>query len=105
MIEGSHSFKLWLFPNLPSETNINRYTITSFSPRSLSYELEELYRNEYGTYAKQPISLVHHQGIRWQKEAIDFLKSEGIKLDIEKLFTPQDYSKYKYLYGLKYYGH
>lgn len=100
MVEGSHSFKLWLFPWLPSDTKIMSYAKKSFSPRELSYGLENLYWQEVGDGAKKPVSIVHHPDLTWQATAINFLQSEGIYPDVEKLLEPNSYHAYKRRFGL-----
>ncbi len=100
MIEGSHSFKLWLFPNLPERATIIEYSTREFSPYALSYTLEANYHKEFRNQDRQPIAIIHYPNLLWQHKAIKFLKSEGIYPDIEKLFTPKDYATYKYRYGL-----
>lgn len=100
MIEGSHSFKLWLFPRLPANAGITQYTRKNFSPNDLSYGLEKLYLDEFGPHAKAPIKLTHHQNLNWLAEAIKFLQSEGVYPNIEKLIEPGSYRDYKFRYGL-----
>ncbi|MBN2809673.1 MAG: hypothetical protein JXR80_09305 [Deltaproteobacteria bacterium] len=100
MVEGSHSFKLWLFPVLPSESKVMSYAKKSFSPRELSYGLENLYWQEVDYGAKKPVSIVHHPDLTWQAAAINFLQSEGVYPDIEKLLEPNTYYAYKRRYGI-----
>lgn len=100
MIEGSHSFKLWLFPKLPSNAAVVDYSKGVFYPGHLSYSLEKLFEKEFGTHSKQPTAITHYPDLTWQNKAIEFLKSEKIYLDIEKLINPRDYSTYKNRFGL-----
>lgn len=100
MIEGSHNCKLWIFPKLPEGTNITQYSRRNFSPRDLSYNLENMYRQEFGQYAKEPISITHYPDLAWQAKAIKFLQSEGVSPDIEKLLEPRSYRDYKFRHGL-----
>ncbi len=100
MIEGSHSFKLWLFPNLPSRAEIRNYSKKRFTPRALSYGLETLYRQEFGYDSKAPIAIVHRYNLAWQAAAIKFLQSENIYPDISKLMGSSYYKFYKRRFGL-----
>lgn len=101
MIEGSHSFKLWIFPQLPEAAKILDYQQTSFVPADLSSNLKSRYFKEFGEYAERPADIVHQpQRLAWQHQAITCLKEGGIKLDIEKLFSPEDYRLYLRLYEL-----
>ena len=101
MIEGSHSFKLWIFPEIPESSNILSYQHADFTARELSSGLKALYDMEFGFDAKQPANIVHQpQNFSWQHHAIQYLKERGVKLKIEKLFSNQDYKKYLKIYGL-----
>lgn len=95
MIEGSHNVKLWIFPKLPEASRILDYQATQFSPPALSSSLARLYANEFGDNADPPIDIIHNpKNFLWQYQAITYLRGHGIKLDIEKLFSKIDYSKY-----------
>lgn len=100
MIEGSHSFKLWLFPKLPANAGITQYSRRSFHPNELSYGLEKLYTDEFGQHAKAPMAVIHHPDLAWQAAAIKFLQGEGLSPKIEKLIEPGSYRDYKIRYGL-----
>lgn len=101
MIEGSHAFKLWIFPEIPEASNILSYQHTDFTAQKLSSELKTLYELEFGHNAKEPANIVHQpQNFSWQHQAIKYLKENGIKLNVEKLFSKQDYKKYIKIHGL-----
>lgn len=100
MIEGSHNFRLWLFPKLPASTGITQYSKRNFLPDDLSSGLEKLYRDEFGPSAKKPIAVKHYPDLAWQAAAIKYLQGEGVILDIERLLEPGSYKQYKYRYGL-----
>jgi hypothetical protein len=100
MIEGSHSFKLWLFPKLPANAGITQYSRRSFHPNELSYGLKKLYTDEFGQHAKAPMAVIHHPDLAWQAAAIKFLQGEGLSPKIEKLIEPGSYRDYKIRYGL-----
>lgn len=94
MIEGSHSFKLWIFPQLPEGTRILDPCVTQFHPMDLSSILHNKYLriNPQGPI---PAEIRHMpQYFAWQRAAINYLRDHGIKLDVEKLFSKQDYREY-----------
>ena len=100
MIEGSHNAKLWLFSELPTDANISQYSKRDFHPRELTKRIERLHHIEYGKSAKPPVAIRHYPDLTWQAAAIKFLQNEGIRPDIERLFDPISYTRYKYRYGL-----
>lgn len=106
IIEGSHSAKFWVFDRLPARTNILNYNATTFSQSELGADLQRAYDwearinpNLNGTRT----GIVHHPNITWQHKVVNTLEKLGIRLDVEKLLTPEDYRKYKQKYGLAYY--
>jgi hypothetical protein len=100
MLEGSHNFKLWLFPRLPANTGIAQYSRRNFVRDELSYGLEKLYMDEFGQHSKAPMAVIHHPDLAWQAAAIKFLQGEGVYPHIEKLIEPGSYQDYKFRYGL-----
>ena len=101
MVEGSHSFKLWIFPKLPQASTVLDYNQREFYPLDLSSELDRLYWKEFGRGAPSPADIVHRPAkFSWQHQAIKYLRDNGMALDIEKLFSKQDYAKYIKIHGL-----
>ncbi len=101
MVEGSHNFKLWIFPKLPSASKILDYQKTHFNRLDLSSYLESRYYSEFGPNATRPADITHTPAnFSWQHKAIQYLKQRGVKVDVEKLFTKKDYSMYIRLKGL-----
>ena len=99
MIEGGHSFRLRLYPKLPSETTITQYARKRFTPDSLGKGLQMLYHKTYGDNARS-LSVVHHPNRRWLAEAIQFLRQEDIQLDVEQLLEAGAYQQFKRQYGI-----
>lgn len=101
LVEGSHTCKLWIFPRLPAESNITNYSKEQFSYRELTSKLLDLYLSEAGE-STQYESIVHRNSDRfiWENRAIEFLKDQGVSLDIELLFSKADYQRYKRMYGV-----
>lgn len=104
MIEGSHNYKLWIFPKLPSGTVIENYSDDKYDPRDLGHGILDRYNEEFGSSAPKPIDIIHHPPFAWQHKAISFLESQGIRLDVEQLFSSGDYQRYVFTYGLKSWG-
>ena len=97
MIEGSHNFSLKIFPQLPPNTEILDYAQKYFKNSDLNQSLCKRFESMVG----EPYERITHNGLIWQKKAIDFLRGQGIRLDIEKLLTPSDYKTFKYRYGIR----
>lgn len=100
LIEGSHSFKLWIFPELPPQVKIMDYSIKKFTPQELSSEIKYFYIEEFYSDWNRIGEIIHNPNITWQAKAIDHLISLGVALDVEELFSREDYRIYKYKYGL-----
>jgi hypothetical protein len=101
MIEGSHSFKLWIFPKMPTDSLIFDYGRRLFWPAHLSSDIQQKYVKEFGSSAPRPASIVHTPSrFSWQNKAIDYLEDHGISLDKEKLFNTSDYKQFKRIYGI-----
>lgn len=101
MIEGSHSFKLWIFPKLPAASKILNYHQMNYTPADLSSEIDSEYSKEFGRKSVKPATIIHSPvNFSWQHKAITYLKRQGVNIDIEKLFSQQDYVKYIRLKGL-----
>ncbi|WP_029913831.1 EH signature domain-containing protein [Pelobacter seleniigenes] len=101
IIEGSHSFKFWIFRDIPSEASIFDYAVKRFTTQELSSDLKYLSLKEAPTYGQRPVSIRHNpHGFAWQAEAIAALRRLGLRLDLEQLFSAADYRGYKMRHGL-----
>ncbi|UTF51785.1 EH signature domain-containing protein [Desulfomicrobium sp. ZS1] len=99
MIEGSHSFKLWIFTKLPDDIKILNYTKREFSVSDLSTSIVSECSNKFPNNFYYT-SIVHSpSNFNWQHKAISFLRSAGESLDLEEIFTNNEYSLYKKMYG------
>ena len=96
MVEGSHNFSLKIFPELPKSTRILNYSEKYFRNYDLNKYLCTDFENEVG----KPYAKIIHNSLTWQNKAIQYLKKQGITLNIEKLFTPSDYETFKCRYGI-----
>lgn len=100
MIEGSHSFKLWIFPRLPAAGRVLDYSKNTFSPAELSSTVQAKYYQEFGDSAQAPADIVHSPWhFIWQHKAIEYFRGQGVSLQIWKLFEQEDYRRYKKRYG------
>lgn len=94
LIEGSHSFKLWVYLAQPNPE------LLSYDNRYFTHS--ELTTDTLRTYQKLHPDLdyiaITHNGW-WQNKAFEFLADNGIDLDIEKLLSKQDYRIYLQRFG------
>lgn len=101
LIEGSHSFKLWIFPYMPKDSRVLDYGVSLFTPPDISTDLERRYLFEFNHLGHKPVSIIHTPSrFSWQHNAIVYMSKMGLRLDIEKLFSPKDYAQYKRFYGI-----
>jgi hypothetical protein len=98
IIEGSHSFKLWVYLATPSEQVLHSYDVKTLSHYDLTNKVPASYKQLYGNDAAHK-AITHHPNT-WQKMVFDFLADQGIALDIEKLLSPQDYDRYLGRFGM-----
>ena len=96
LVEGSHSFKIWTYLGLPSELLLS-YDIKGISHNDLTIRLPSEYRYRYEGLPYE--SVTHAAGV-WQNKGLMFLAHHGISLDLESLFTPQDYKNQLSRYGI-----
>ena len=99
LIEGTHNFKLWIFPKLPTNETITNYTKTEFTRKDLSSLLQKLYNDEFGDDAKF-LSVIHDKHLKWLDKAIKFIRSEGIQLEVEQLMERDSYRSFKRKYRM-----
>lgn len=86
LVEGSHSFKIWVYLEPPSERLLN-YDITEFSHADLTVGVPRDYGQQFPDYYY--CDVIHHGP--WQWKVFNFLADNGIELDIEQLLTREDY--------------
>ena len=88
MIEGSHSFAMRLFSDIPETLKILDYEIRRFSHHKLTITRDGVER------------IIHTPSkLSWQHEAIQYMRKRGIFLNIEKLFSESDYRDYIRIHG------
>lgn len=97
LLEGSHSFKLWIYLAPPSE-KVYGYSVTKLSHTLLTKDVRADYRKKYGPDA--PYAEVTHHPTTWQNKVFEFLAENGISLDIEALLGKSEYQRYLARFGM-----
>ncbi len=95
-IDGTHSFPLLMFEELPPKTPIGDYSSNAFSERDLNQRIIESHqkiRNQ-GKAKKDHVRIVHHPNIGWQFKAIQAFRDFGINVDPAAVLTRQDFNDY-----------
>ena len=96
LIEGSHSFRIWIYLAAPSKDLIF-YEKSCFTHADLTVGVPSVYKKNY---PELPFEAVTHNPLTWQKKVFVFLAKNGISLDIEQLLDNGDYQDYLKKYGL-----
>lgn len=101
MVEGSHNFSLRIFSKLAeSSKRILDPSVKMFQPCHLSTSLVTQYQNEFDDHDFIEIRHSSTSALSWQAKAVEFFCTHGVKLDLEKMFSHEDYIFYKDHYGL-----
>lgn len=101
ILEGSHNRAIYGVPQLPKASQILDFDIRKFQERALGKGLLEQYAAEFNGHRRDQLEVRHRaETFNWQHQVIQYLQRQGINLDIEKLFTPEDYFRYKRIHGL-----
>lgn len=97
LVEGSHSFKIWVYLAAPGEA-LRSYERSSFSHSDLTTAIPQAYKQ---LYPKLPYdAFTHHPPLSWQNRVFSFLADNGIALDIEQLLNRSDYQPYLRKFGM-----
>ena len=101
ILEGSHNRAIYGVPRLPQASQILDFGIERFHERALGKGLLEQYAEEFNGHESDCLQVTHRpERFSWQHRVIQYLQRQGITLDIEKLFNPEDYFHYKRIHGL-----
>lgn len=95
LVEGSHSFKMWVYLAQPGPS-VKSYERNTFTHSDLTAELPRQYKQAHPSL---PYEAVIHNGT-WQRKVFEFLADNGIGMDIEQLLDRQAYKRYLVEYGL-----
>lgn len=93
LVEGSHSFKIWVYLAPPGKL-VPSYDCSSFTHGELTHITPSQYSAMYGL----PYEAVTHNGT-WQSKVINFLAEHGVELDIESLLSPAEYRGHLAIHG------
>lgn len=86
LVEGSHSFKLWVYLAPPSEL-VSSYDVKSLTHSELVNTVPRDYLDKYDL----PYEAIIHHRQSWQYKVFEFLARYGISLDPEILLSKGDY--------------
>ncbi len=87
LVEGSHSFKIWVYLAAPGEA-LRTYERNAFSHYDLTTTIPATYKKLYPTLRYDAFVHTPHT---WQNKVFSFLADNGIELDTEQLLSPSDY--------------
>jgi len=87
LVEGSHSFKIWVYLAAPGEA-LRTYERNTFSHQDLTTTVPGTYKK---IYPGLPYDAFVHTPYTWQNKVFTFLADNGIALDIEQLLSAEDY--------------
>jgi len=98
MVEGSHSFSLRLYDELPDGEHFSFVSINRrFAGRELGIGLAEKYKRQY---RKDAFSVTHNPPVTWQHKVIRELAKKGISVNPEWVLTSEDYREYRRKFGV-----
>ncbi len=97
VVEGTHSFSLRIYQQLPRGNPVEDYGRSTFSSRDLGKGLWEDYVSEFGSTGV--VSIAHYPD-RWQREALAAFRKWGTYLDPSDVLNSKDYRKYRHRYGI-----
>ena len=99
LIEGTHSFRLWIFEDLPQTCKIFDYSKSNFTIFDLRNSIERDFLRAFkGT--KKTYKAITHAPNSWQYTAMQVFSDFGVQIDPEKVLTKQNYLNYKRKYGI-----
>lgn len=99
LVEGSHSFKLWIFDG-PARGILTDRSRRTFTPEMLTYTVPNDHARNHPGGARAHTSITHHEST-WQHHAVRFIVEElGVSLDPRTVMSADDYSQLKRRFGL-----
>lgn len=96
LVEGSHSFKIWVYLAAPGEL-LRSYDKSTFTHSDLTIVIPGQYKK---IYPGLPYDAFVHTPNSWQSKVFQFLADNGISLDIEQLLSKHDYRAYLAKFGM-----
>ncbi|MBD7996993.1 EH signature domain-containing protein [Oerskovia gallyi] len=99
IVEGSHSFKLWVYAGRPVARLLDR-SRRNYSPDELIKDIPELHAQQHPAGRRAHVGITHY-ATTWQHAALKFLiETLGAPVDPQRLLTPEDYLTLKHRFGL-----
>lgn len=98
VIEGSHSFKLKLFDRLPVASRVLDYNVKNYADTDLRSSIVFKYNKEYRN-PKGMRELTHDIHLGWQNKAIEFIRAQGLSVDVAEMISNSRYREYKNKFG------
>ncbi|MEQ3622341.1 MAG: EH signature domain-containing protein [Marinobacter sp.] len=96
IVEGSHSFKIWLYQESPDPSFVN-YDKNYYTHSDLTIKLPRLYRKDHK--GKRYAAITHYP-TTWRKKVLEFLVDHDIELEWPSLFGKGEWKYYKNLHGI-----
>lgn len=100
ILEGSHSFKIWIYLAKPPHDIFLDYWHTTFSHSELTKAIPMAFSTQYPSLPV--LAVTHNPNVSWQHKVISFLGEHGIDVDPEELLTHEDYRTMLNRYGIPY---
>lgn len=105
VVEGTHSFSIWIYDELPEGNPIQDYDLASCSKRGLGVGMAESYwqaRNDFDPYKRHDkLVRITHRPDLWQGKVISALSRFGVNVDPSQVLPARDYRAYKRRYGVR----
>ncbi|NCC60227.1 MAG: hypothetical protein EOM12_04655 [Verrucomicrobiae bacterium] len=99
IIEGTHSFKMYIYSYLPENLPLFDYSHIYYSINELTNKIINKIHINYNE--KKYVQIIHRpHNFYWQNIAIRFLTKNGVNIDIEKIFNNEEYINYLKLHGI-----
>ena len=99
LIQGSHSFKIWLYLAKPTDLFDSYDSKMRLTRSDLTHGVLKDYKNKYPGWPYKDIT--HHENT-WRNDVVEFLYDNGIKIDLEKIMNREDYNYYLGRFGQPY---
>lgn len=99
MIEGSHTFKVKLLDELPSQLEVLNYGKRKYDDTHFREHVKRCYFSDTGM-DDGFLDAAHDVHLNWVNKMISFMKNHGIKVNPQKLLDSSNYKAYKEKFGV-----
>ncbi|UWN48586.1 EH signature domain-containing protein [Alloalcanivorax profundimaris] len=96
IVEGSHSFKIWIYQERPDPSLAN-YEKNYYTHSDLTITLPWQYRKDH---KKKRYAAITHHPTTWRKKVLEFLVDHDIELEWPSLFGKGEWKSYKNQHGI-----